>query len=219
VEDGVVEELSGEPGSPTSGRASRRRFIAGATAAGGLTTLALAGCGSTSNGKVAERPNTAGGRGDLPIVNFALTLEYLESDFYRKVLASGMFSGKTLDVFKLIYDNEQAHVQALTSLVKKFGGALPQRPTTSFPLHRGPQFVLGLAATLEDTGAAAYLGQATNIIDKDILASALSIHAIEARHAAKLNRLAGQQFTPNGPFAAPLDQDQVMQMVSPYIVG
>jgi rubrerythrin len=197
--------------------ASRRRFLqlAAPAALGGMAAF-LAACGAKKiSGKSAQAPQ--GGQ-DLVIVNYALTLEYIESDFYDKVVASGMFSGKNAELLKLIQNDEHQHVAALEALARKLNGKVAERPQTHFPLGGGPQSVLRLAATLENTGAAAYLGQVDSIENKEVLAAALSIHSIEARHAAKLNRLVGRQFTPDGAFASPLEMGEVNNAVAVFIV-
>ena len=140
-------------------------------------------------------------RSDLAIVNYALTLEYLESQFYAKVIKSGLFHGKNLSVIKTFGAEESAHVAALHKVASSLGTPAP-RPTGKFPIHSAAQ-VTKLAATVENLGAAAYLGQAGNIKSKEILAAALAIHSIEARHAATINLLPKKSPTPDGAFALP----------------
>ena len=74
-----------------------------------------------------------------------------------------------------------------------------------------------LAATVENLGAAAYLGQAGNIKSKEILAAALAIHTVEARHAATLNSLLKMTPTPDGAFARPMSMAEVLKAVKPFI--
>ena len=200
--------------------ASRRRFFgaAGALVAGGVAAGSLAGCGSggTKNA-VATTASADYGYGDTSIVNSLLTLEYVENDFYRQVVSSGFFSGREQALFQLIRSNEQQHLTKLQDLAQRMGGPGAQRPVTRFPIDRGPRTVLRVAAMLEDTAAGAYLGQVTEIVSKTVLATALSIHTVEARQAGQLDRLAGQPFSPDGPFASPLNADQVLQRVNPFI--
>ncbi|GAC1325320.1 MAG: hypothetical protein NVSMB25_23690 [Thermoleophilaceae bacterium] len=181
--------------------------------------MVLAACGSTSDSSANKtgKPSdeVPSGAGDLDIVNFALTLEYLESDFYKRALASGFFSGAHLDLLKLISGDEDQHVLALRATASKLGTAV-ERPQSKFPIKSAGQ-VLELASTLENTGAAAYLGAADKITNNDILAAALSIHSVEARHAAELNRLTGKPITPDGALAGPLSRDEVMQAVQPFL--
>ncbi len=79
--------------------------------------------------------------------------------------------------------------------------------------------MLELAATVENLGAAAYLGQAANIQSPEVLASALAIHSVEGRHAAVLNTLLGESITPDGAFAKPADVKTVLKSVEPFLVG
>jgi hypothetical protein len=203
--------------------ASRRRFLqlAAPVAAGGLAAF-LAACGSSSDPQTAEDKSSdaqapKGGR-DLEIVRYALTLEYIEADFYDKVVEAGIFSGATGDLFKEIQQNEHEHVAALTALAKKLDGAPPERPVTRFPFGGHGRSIVDVAATLENVGAAAYLGQVEAIESREVLAAALSIHTVEGRHAAKLNRLAGRNFSPDGSFASPLDMVEVSNAIAPFVV-
>ena len=212
---------------------SRRKFIA----VGGGTSLAafLAACGGggssttmvtgntttekaepTSNGKESETEEF--GKGDIGILNYALTLEYLEAGFYKEVAKSGLFKGKELAVLKQFGAEEQQHVEALTGTVKKLGGKPAAMPKAEFPLENA-KAVAELAGTVENLGAAAYLGQAGNIESPEVLAAALSIHSVEARHAATLNTLLGLSITPDGAFGAPADVATVLKSVEPFIVG
>ena len=201
---------------------SRRRFLAFAApaAAGGLAAF-LSACGSSSDpqnaGLNATKAQSPTGGHDLEIVNYALRLEHIEADFYDRVVESRLFSGADGAVFKLIQRDEHEHVAALQALAKRLGGPVAERPQTQFALG-SPREALTLAATLENTGAAAYLGQLDSIENKEVLAQALSIHSIEARHAAKLSRMLGEDFTPDGAFASPMDMGEVTDAVRPFIV-
>lgn len=205
---------------------SRRRFLA---VGGGSTALAafLAACGSdgdsTTAGKTAMQPagksETAEfGKGDVGILNYALTLEYLETAFYADVVKSGLFKGADLETIRKFGREEAEHVQALTQAVKSLGGKRAPEPKAEFPL-KDAKSVLELAGTVENLGAAAYLGQAANIESPEVLASALAIHSVEGRHAAALNTLLGESITPDGAFAVPADVPTVLESVEPFIVG
>jgi rubrerythrin len=208
---------------------SRRKFIA----VGGGTGLAalLAACGGggssttmvTSESKPAKTEGMKSeteefGKGDIGILNYALTLEYLETAFYEEVVKSGLFKGEELAVLKKFGSEEAQHVAALNSTVKKLGGKPAPMPKSEFPLESA-KAVAELAGTVENLGAAAYLGQAGNIESPEVLAAALSIHSVEARHAATLNTLLGLSITPNGAFGAPADVPTVLKSVEPFIVG
>ena len=203
---------------------SRRRFLAvgGTGAAGAL----LAACGdddessssssSTTTTTMSEDMASQFGEGDLGIVNYALTLEYLEAGFYAAVIKSGLFKGDDLALIKVIGDHENQHVDALAATAKKLGTPA-EEPKAEFPLDSAEE-VLMLAATVENLGASAYLGQAAAIEDPEILAAALAIHTVEARHAAVLNVLIGESPTPDGGFAAPTDMEDVLAEVQPFLV-
>jgi hypothetical protein len=159
--------------------------------------------------------SATGSSGDLAIVNYALTLEYLESQFYDKVIKSGLFSGKNLSVIKTFGGEEAQHVVALKKVAGSLGTPVME-PTGKFPIKNAAQ-VTKLAGAVENLGAAAYLGQAGNIQSKEILAAALAIHSIEARHAATLNLVLMKSPTPDGAFAKPMTMSQVLAVVKPFI--
>jgi rubrerythrin len=208
---------------------SRRKFIA----VGGGTSLAafLAACGgggssTTTSGSTEEAEPTGNGEsetaqfgeGDIGILNYALTLEYLETAFYEEVVKSGLFKGEELAVLKKFGAEEAQHVAALKGTVQKLGGKPAAMPKAEFPL-KNAKSVAELAGTVENLGAAAYLGQAGNIESPEVLAAALSIHTVEARHAATLNTLLGLSITPDGAFGKPADVQTVLKSVEPFIVG
>lgn len=203
---------------------SRRRFF---LLSGGASSAALlAACGSDDASTSTSTASSSGdsqttsqfGEGDVGIVNYALTLEYLEAGFYDAVAKSGLFKGGDLALIKQIGATEQQHVDALTATVKKLGGEPAKQPNANFPL-KDAKSVLELAATVENLGAAAYLGAAGDIKSPEILAAALAIHTIEARHAAVLNTLTKQSPTPDGGFGKPMSMDAVLAAVKPFIAA
>jgi rubrerythrin len=204
---------------------SRRKLLA---VTGGSTALAafLAACGSDGDSTTSMMTSPTGGetgtekfgKGDVGILNYALTLEYLETAFYEDVVKSGLFKGSELETIRKFGSEEAEHVQALTGFVKQMGGKPAPEPKTEFPL-KSAKSVLELAATVENLGAAAYLGQAPNIKGASTLAAALSIHSVEGRHAAALDTLLGKSIVPDGAFAKPAGAEEVLKSVEPFIVG
>lgn len=226
---GALQRLKEDP-------VSRRKFVA-ATGSGSALALFIAACGddedeststaageetstssSTADKTTADTSGTEQfGEGDLGIVNYALTLEYLEAAFYADVAKAGLFKGAELQLLKQFGANEAAHVGALEQTANMLGKAAPE-PKTEFPLDDAKS-VAALAATVENIGAAAYLGQAALIQDEAVLAAALSIHTVEARHAAVLNMLVGDPITPDGAFAVPMSAEEVLPAVMDFIVS
>jgi len=208
---------------------SRKRFLkmVGGAGAVGAFGILLAACGdddnsSSSGSGTTTQQETKTMSGDLEIVNYALTLEYLEADFYKQVVDSGAVTDKAIaEAAKRIGENEQEHVDALTATVKQLGGKPAAVPKTKFKaiIDAGPDKVLETAAAVENLGAAAYLGQAGRIQSKEILAAALSIHSVEGRHAAALNSLVGKTIVPDGAFAKPVSMDEVLKQVKPFIAS
>jgi rubrerythrin len=203
---------------------SRRKFMA--LTGGSAAAAFLAACGSDGDSTTtmtAAKPSGGDetaqfGKGDIGILNYALTLEYLETAFYADVVKSGLFKGADLETIRKFGDEEGEHVEALTAAVKQLGGKPAPEPKTEFPL-KSAKSVLELAATVENLGAAAYLGQAANIESPEVLASALAIHSVEGRHAAALNTLLGESITPDGAFGKPADVKTVLKSVEPFIVS
>jgi Ferritin-like domain len=223
--EGVVQELARDD-------LGRKKFLkmAGKTMGAGAaaTSLAafIAACGGSSSSSssmsatssaaaVTATPASNAGPSDLAIVNYALTLEYLESQFYAKVVRSGLFHGATLSLLKSFGEEENEHVMALKGVAKSLGTPAAV-PVGKFPLTSAAA-VTKLAGAVENLGASAYLGQAANIKSKEILAAALSIHTIEARHAATFNTLLKLSPTPDGAFAKPMSMAQVLAVVKPFI--
>jgi rubrerythrin len=204
---------------------SRRKFMA-LTGGSAAAAAFLAACGSDSGTATTTSAGGGGGssetaqfgKGDVGILNYALTLEYLETAFYADVVKSGLFKGAELETIRKFGAEEAEHVGALTAAVKQLGGKPAPEPKTEFPLQSAKS-VLELAGTVENLGAAAYLGQAANIESPEVLASALAIHSVEGRHAAALNTLLGTSITPDGAFAKPATAKVVLKSVEPFIVG
>jgi rubrerythrin len=213
--DAAMPELARDP-------SSRKRFFKMMGGAGAATAFSifLAACGEDEENDGAAQQPKRGGR-DLEIVQYALTLEHLEADFYNAVIEAGVIKDRKLaDTAKEIRDNEEEHVTALTNTVRDLGGR-PKRPKTTFEsvIDGGPDKVLQTAATVENLGAAAYLGQATRIQSKDVLAAALAIHTVEGRHAAALNSVVGKTIVPDGAFAKPASMNEVLPKVKPFLAS
>jgi rubrerythrin len=152
----------------------------------------------------------------LDTLNFALTLEYLESNFYIKAVASGIIpAGDATKSLTTIRDHENEHVNFLKTAISAAGGTPVSFTADSFDFTAGGTFpnvfsdygtLLAVAQTFEDTGVRAYKGQAPNLItNNDYLTAALQIHSVEARHAAHLRemRQAAGLLVPSGVTVKP----------------
>lgn len=218
---GIVERLVRDD-------ADRKRFLkmAGSAGAASFGAFVLAACGSSRKSSTTATSaavpastttsSSSANTGDLAILNYALTLEYLETEFYGKVVSAGLFSGKVGALIKDFGQQEMTHVEALKGAVEKLGGTPVAKPEGKFPVTSAGQ-VAELAYTVENLGASAYLGQAANIKNPEVLASALAIHTVEARHAATLGTLVKKSVTPDGAFAKPADMSTVLAAVKPFL--
>ena len=158
------------------------------------------------------------------ILNFALTLEYLEDEFYRTALAQeGLIPERYQEVFATISQHETAHVAFLTSAL---GGGAVAKPEFDFTargkyrdVFRNFKTFAAVSQALEDTGVAAYKGQAPALAGGGkLLTAALQIHSVEARHAAEVRLVRGQAPW-LGAFDKPLSKAQVLAIAGPFIAG
>ena len=215
---GLVERLARDD-------VDRKRFLkmAGSAGAASFGAFVLAACGSSSSksattaaATTSTSTSSSSSTGDVAILNYALTLEYLETEFYAKVVQAGLFTGKVGSLLKEFAGQELTHVEAIKGTVIKLGGTPAAKPEGKFPIENATQ-VAELAYTVENLGAAAYLGQAGNIQNAEVLAAALAIHTVEARHAATLGTLVKKSITPDGAFAKPADMSTVLAAVKPFL--
>ena len=134
------------------------------------------------------------------VLNFALTLEYLESAFYTMGLSSGVVANEDKVVIQQISKHESSHVALLQTTITSLGGTPVTSPTFDFtaggmfdPFNDYATFLV-LANAFEDTGVRAYKGQAVNLMGSGaVLTAALDIHSVEARHASEIRRIRGQK--------------------------
>ena len=155
---------------------------------------------------------------DVDVLNYALTLEYLEAMMYKSAIASGKVSGPALTLITEFGAHEQAHVDAINATIPKLGGTpVTARQSYNFPAWTDQTQVLTFISMIEDTGVGAYLGQVGAITSGDVLAAAASIFAVEALHTAALRTFMGKEANPNGAFDKPLTADQVLAAAGPLL--
>ena len=202
-------ELAGVEVVEDSGDLSRSEVILkGALAAGAVY-------GTFMVGPFVRKALAMSEGGDVGILNFALTLEYLESSFYDEAKTRAKASGELKSLIGLLADDEKQHVEALTATIKKLGGKPVAEPKFDFTYSDTAGF-LKLAQTFEDTGVSAYNGAGPAIKSKEVLGAAGSIVQVEARHAAAI-RLQNKEEPAPDAFDPSLDEAQVLKAVEPFI--
>ncbi|MFB6224573.1 MAG: ferritin-like domain-containing protein [Haloarcula sp.] len=213
--------------NPTDDAPNRtRRAFLGTTAS--LSLAALAGCTGSDGGSgsaetesmeteetetesvetetMEETDTPMPPADDVPVLNYALTLEHLENAFYREGLET--FSDVELmdadvlssfnervrmevpDYLRTVGEHEAAHVAAISDTVKKLNGTPVKEGEYDFG-YKTPSEFLAVAKALENTGVAAYAGAAPMVVNNDVLGAAAGIHSVEARHASFLNLVNG----------------------------
>ena len=166
--DGAIRETASRAGF------LRQAAVGGAAVAGLLAAPATA---------------AAQGKRDVAILNYALTLEYLQAAFYTEAEREGALRGASARAASVVGPVERAHV---TAFRKALGRAAVKKPTFNFQgVTENQDKFLETAVAFEDLAVAAYKAKAPDIEDPALLAVAVSIHSVEARHAAWMRRLVG----------------------------
>jgi len=176
--DGAIEETASHVDGDT-----RAAFLRKAGVAGGATLGAGAFMGMLPE-FAAAAPSK---KQDIQILNFALTLEYLEAAFYKEAVSSGALKDQVLALARKLNTDEQTHVSALRRTIKSLGGKAVSSPKFDFQGTTKDQTkFVATSFVLENTGVRAYLGQAGRLKSKALLAAAASIVTVEARHAGAI---------------------------------
>jgi hypothetical protein len=212
--DGAVREAADAVSGDTRLSFLKKAGIAGGGLVSGgavLSMLAPDALAATSDG----RPPKSFGKGDVGILNYALTLEYLEAAFYNGATAANLsLSPQAAAFLKVVTADENAHVAFLK---KHLGKSAAKQPAFDFKgANTNVETFMKTAEVLENTGVHAYSGQALNIKTPAYVKAAVSILTVEARHASViglLNDPTGASIAPNGPFDTPLKAAAVLKAV------
>jgi len=183
-------------------------------------SLAVAGAGASAASMLLSKRASAK-TDDVDIANFALSLEYLEADFYARALDADVLSGDALGVVENLESHESQHVDALKGLLDSVGATPVSKPTFTFPedAFSSQASILDLAATFEPVGVGAYLGAAPLISSPDILAAAGSIAGVEGEHVVAVNWLLSVVPYANEAFPEAMTLDEVSAAVAPFMGG
>lgn len=162
--------------------------------------------------------------GPLDVLNYALTLEYLEAEFYRQGNAAGLLQGKAAQYLEKIQTDEEAHVMVISDTIGQLGGSPVPAPEVDFgQAFASSDSYLDAAFTFENLGVSAYLGAAPSLFaEKELLSAAASIFGVEARHAAILGVLLDKPAEGGvymGATETPLSRQEVLQAAAPFIVS
>lgn len=219
--DGAIRETAAEAGEQlatdgdTRAEFFRKAGIAGGAVIGGgaLLSALVPGTAAAAKGGKLDAPPKSFGKGDIGILNYALTLEYLEAAFYNEAAKNLKLKGAEAQFLSVVVKDENAHVKFLEKALGKKAAA---EPKFNFgDATKDEETFLATAFVLENTGVAAYAGQGTNIKDADIVHAALSIHSIEARHAGVVGQIikGKKGIAPNGSFDEPLGASAILKAV------
>jgi hypothetical protein len=170
-------------------KTSRRRLVGRGAVAGAAAIAGFSLLGPRA-GSAGAAPSEAQ---DREIFNFALLLEYLQAGFYGEAVDRGRLKGEVREFAEIVSGHERAHVEYLRNAL---GPSARKRPAFSFgDVTKDERKFLNAAVLLENTGVAAYNGQAANLTKKS-LAAAAEIVSVEGRHAAWISDLAGADPAP-----------------------
>jgi rubrerythrin len=184
-------------------------LLKGALAAGAVY-------GTLAVGPFVRRALATSSTGDVYILNYALSLEYLEAKFYEEAKSRVKVDGGLKSLISLLAEEERQHVEALTATIKQLGGKPVAEPKFHFPYDDTAGF-LKLAQTFEDTGVSAYNGTLPGLKSKEVLAAAAGIVQVEARHAAAIRLQNGEEPAPEG-FEPWLTEVKVKKAIKPFVV-
>jgi rubrerythrin len=180
---------------------SRAAFLGRALVGGGALLAALSAPPSAE----------AAAASDIAILNYALTLEYVQAAFYTETERMGAIGAELAPVPAQLGAVERGHVKALR---KVLGKAAVKRPSFNFAgVTEDRDAFLKTAVAFEDLAVAAYKGQAARVKSSEVLAAAVSIHTVEARHAAWMRYLVGIQPAAVA-FDEPRPEEQVRAIVA-----
>ena len=213
--DGAIRETEAAVAGDT-----RASFFRKAAVGGGAVLTSGAFMGMLPE-MAAARPSK---KQDLAILNFALTLEFLEAEFYKEAVKAKGVTGDAKQFAEIVAEHETTHVVALQKTIKSLGGNPVNKPKFDFKgTNKEQKSFIDTALVLENTGVHAYLGQAGKLQSKALLAAAASIVTVEARHAAAIAVIKDNKpysdgtktsITPDGAFDVGFSKKKILRAVN-----
>jgi hypothetical protein len=193
---GAISEAAARIARPTRGALLKQAGVGATILMGALRTPASAAAASQKR--------------DQAILNYALLLEYLQASFYTEAERMRALKGALARQAQVVGAHEREHVRALRAVL---GPVAIARPRFDYRgVTEDPSAFRDTAVAFEDLAVAAYKQQAPRVQSKELLGSLLSIHSVEARHAAWIRYLAGRLPAPDA-FDDPLPQRRVVAIV------
>jgi hypothetical protein len=160
-----------------------------------------------------------GSEGDIEILNFALTLEHLETAFYEQAVQEAKLSSEVKSLAEEFGQHEAEHVDGLTQAIEDLGGKPVSAPKVDFgEAFASEESFLQTGVTFEDLGVSAYNGAGPALQSKELLSVAGQIVQIEARHAAAVRNAAGEEAAPDA-FDPTMSVEEVTKAVQPFLAG
>ncbi len=231
---------TGTPATPTTGADTTMPMSNGGIMHGGIMPVVPAPTdsqaveGNSAVPSTSKNPNNpaltipksgkSAKKSDIDILNFALGLEYLEAEFYARVVAAqgrrAYLNPRVFEAAQRLAADEAAHVTAITDILTRAGATPVTKPTFKFPdaAFYSPVAFLDIATSMEETGVGAYSDAAPKVVSKDVLRFAASVYGIECRHTALIRHLAGRSFAPTDT-EIPLSMEEVQRRVAPFIAA
>jgi len=208
VDLGVREVVStdGDRGDvlPRAALIKRVAISLGGLSAAGAAAAGLASASRSSASSLSSR--------DREVLEFALRFEQLQTAFYSQALRDGKLTGQAKQFAKIVGQQEQAHLRYLERAL----GHTSKAPAFRFgdATDDNTKFI-ATAVKIEDTGVAAYNGQAENM-SRTLLGSIDRVISVEARHAAWARSLAGILPAPV-PDDVPITASKALKTIKPYL--
>jgi Ferritin-like domain len=176
-----------------------------------LGSLAAAGAGGLFIGEAAAAKVWVTSS-DVAFLRFDLTLEYLQSSFYTEAERLAKLDPTTMAWVRVVSAHERAHVEAIKGLLGP-SRTVP-RPTFNFRgVTSDQESFVKTAVAFEDLTVALMKWQAPRLDSRAVVAAAVSLHSVEARHAAWIRYLVGLKPV-TSPFDEPRAQRQMARLIA-----